>query len=838
MIDSSRIDFRVALRRLRRDRGFTALSVGVLALGICAVATQFSVVNGVYLRGFSFPNGERLTSVQLTDPSRANAFGVPNQQFALDYVEMREQQTTLERMAAYINGATVNMTIDGNALRFTGAYVTDEFLEVLGIRPLLGRDFEPADNQPGAPKVAIISHELWQRDFGGRDDVLGKAVRLNGKPATIVGVMDRGFAFPINEQLWIPLFNEYPPLPRTDQNAAGNTVNVVGALRADATLDQANAEYAAIAKRLADSYPDTNKQFAHAQVEPLIRTFSPPFLRGLLLTMLAFCAGVLVLACVNVMNMQFARATLRAKELAVRSSLGASRWRLIRQMLAESALLAGTGAVLGVAGSLWTTGRLQAAMRSLANPIPAYIEFTIDGPVLGFVVAAAVAATLLSGLVPAYLASRAKPSEVLKDAGRGNSGRLVGRFNRALVVAQIVVTCVLLIGSMLQLQSILRQQEIDHGYDTESVLSARMGLMEGDYPDSARRQIFYDRALRELRANPQYADAALTSRFRMLFTGGTPIEIEGRSYATDADRPNVNFENVSDGYFATLGARLLEGRDFAADDSDAKLPVAIVNAGFAAKHFGNESPLGRRFRTTNPDGTQPGPWRTVIGVVSDLRMIGPFNNPFVDGTGFYVPFFASAVGPAVVEAAAPQFATVLVRPRDGQRAELLANALRGDMRKLDPNLPLYFVSTPEESIDGVLGQPRIIAVMFSIFGLVAVVLSAVGLYGVMSFAVSQRTQELGTRMALGAGQREILRMILGQGLRQLGVGLALGVGAALAIAQLGGDGIRQALFQVDPRDPLTYAAVTSLITLVAFVATLMPARRATRVDPMIALRAE
>ncbi|MCM2270009.1 MAG: FtsX-like permease family protein, partial [Thermoanaerobaculia bacterium] len=561
-------------------------------------------------------------------------------------------------------------------------------------------------------------------------------------------------------------------------------------------------------------------------------------LRGLLLTMLAFCAGVLVLACVNVMNMQFARATLRAKELAVRSSLGAGRWRLMRQMLAESAILAAVGAVLGVAAAYWTTGQLMSAVRNLPNPLPSYIVFAIDGPVLAFVVAAAAAATLLSGLVPAYLASRANAAEVLKDAGRGNTGRLVGRLNRALVVAQIVVTCVLLIGSMLQLQSILRQQKVDYGYDTGGVLSARMGLMEGDYPDAARRQLFYDRALRELRANPEYAGAALTSRFQMLFTGASPIEIDGKSYATDADRPTVNFENVSDGYFATLDVRLLEGRDFAPDDSDGKLPVAIVNAGFAARHFGTGSALGRRLRTVNNDGTQVGPWRTVVGVVADVRMFGPFNNPFVDGTGFYVPFYASPIGPAVAAAAAPQFATVLVRPRDGARGDLLANTLRGDVRKLDPNLPLYFVATPATNIDGVLGQNRVIATMFSIFGLVAVILSAVGLYGVMSFAVNQRTQELGTRMALGADRREILRMILGQGLRQLGVGLALGLGAALAIAQLGGDGIRRALFQIDPRDPLTYLAVVSLITAVAFVATLVPARRATRVDPLTALRAE
>ncbi|MFN7940117.1 MAG: ABC transporter permease [Thermoanaerobaculia bacterium] len=838
MLDTSCQDLRIGFRLLAKEKGFAGIAVAVLALGICAVATQFSVVDAVFLRGFSFPNADRLVSVQLIDPTQTTPFGVNSQIFPLDYLDLREQQKSLDRMSAYLNGSTVNMTVDGNPQRYTGGYVTEDFFRVLGVRPILGRDFEAADNAPGAPKVAIIGHQLWQRDFGGRADVLNKAVRLNGKPATIIGVMEKGFAFPQNEQLWIPLFNEFPPVARNDQNSAANGVAIMATLRPGTRVEQANAEYAGLAERLAKAYPDTNKAYATALVQPLIRTFSPQFLRGLLFTMLGFCVGVLMLACVNVMNMQFARATLRAKELAIRASLGATRWRLIRQMLTESSLVAGIGAILGVGGTFWTNRLLDRALHGLPNPIPAYIEFRINGPVLIFVAAAAAVAALVSGLIPAALASRPNPAVMLKDSGRGNTGRIVGLLNRGLVVFQIAVTCVLLIGSILQLRSILKQQRIDYGYDTRGVLSARMGLMEGDYPDSDRRKLFYDRLLRELRADGEYERVAMTTRFQMIFSGNGPIEVEGKTYKENRDRPNANFENVSDGFFATLGAKILEGRDFSVEDLDARLPVVIVNAAFAKKHFPTESALGHRVRTVDASGTQFGAWRTIVGVVSNLRMTGPFNNPNVDDTGFYAPFYASIFGPLATEPAAPQFATVVVQPHPGQDAAKMANTLRRDAAKLDPNLPLYFVATPAVNIDGFLGQNRIIATMFSVFGVIAVILSAVGLYGVMSFSVNQRTQEFGTRMALGADRQRILRMVLRQGLRQLGLGLGIGLVLALAIAQVGGGGIRQALFQVDPRDPLTYLSVSLLITLVAFVATLLPARRATRVDPVLALRAE
>jgi putative ABC transport system permease protein len=829
-------DLRVGLRILIKERSFCALAVIVLALGICGVTTQFSVVNGVMLRGFSFPNSDRMVGVSFIDPSSRTFFGVNNQISSMDYEEIEPEQKSLELMAAYLNGSTVNVTVDGHPQRYQGVYTTPNFLRILGISPILGRDFTADDNKTGAEKVALVGYGIWQRDFGGAQDIVGKGVRINGTPATVIGVMPKGFAFPTNEELWLPLYTDFPVRPRKDPQ--NNFPGVIGLIKRDVSLDHANAEFTMLAKRLADAYPDTNKQYNTGQVEPLIKTFTPRQLRATLLTMLGFCVGVLLIACVNVMNMQFARATLRAKELAVRSSLGATRGRLIRQMLTESLLVAGIGAAIGIGLAYICNDWLTASTRNLDNPIPSWISFDIDLPVLLFTVGATVIAAIVSGLLPAYMASRANTVEMLKESGRGNTGRGINIVTRGLVVFQIVVTFILLIGSLLQLKSILNQQTIDYGYDTAGIMSARMGLMEGDYPNPDARRIFYDRLVRDLKANPEYEAVALTNRFRMVFSGNGPIEIEGKKYQDKKDRPLANNEQVTGGFFDVMGQKLIAGRTFTDADLDSKLPVAVVNVAFARKHYGNDSALGRRFRTVGNNGTVFGPWRTVVGVVSTVRMLGPFNNPGVDDSGFYVPFYSSVFGPALPAPLASQFATVIVKPRGGQKADALANVLRRDVNKADPNLPLYFVDTPKKQLDGQVAQNRIIATMFSIFGLVAVVLASVGIYGVMSFAVNQRKQEFGVRMALGADYGRILGMVLRQGTIQIALGLAIGLLMTLGLVALGGSGIQNTLFGVSARDPLVYGAVITLVTVVSLIATFVPARRATRVDPMIALRAE
>jgi predicted permease len=688
--DSILQDFKVGLRVLLREKGFCALAVVVLALGICGVTTMFSVVNGVMLRGFSFPNSDRLVSVNFIDPTSRNFFGVNGLVTSMDYEEMRPKQRSFELMAAYVNGSTVNATIDGSPRRYTGAYITEEFMRILGVAPMLGRDLRPEDNAPGAEKVALISYALWQRDFGGSQGIVGKELRINGTPATIVGVMPQGFAFPQNEELWVPLFSEFPPRARDDPRNVNPAI--LALIRKDVSLDQANAEMTTFAKHVAETYPDTAKQFNEAQVEPLLKAYTPAPLRGTLLTMLAFCVGVLLIGCVNVMNMQFARATLRARELAIRSSLGAGRARLIRQMVSESLLVAVAGTGIGVGLAYLCTTLLTTTVRSFDNPPPAWITFDIDGPVLGFTLAAMIAAAIVSGLPPAWMASRSNVVSVLKEGGRGGTSRATRLVMRTLVVLQVVVTCVLLIGSLLQMQSILKQQTIDYGYDTTSIMSARMGLMDGDYPSQEARKVFFDRLVRDLRTSPEYQAVALTNRFRMVFSGSGPIEIEGKEYKEKKDRPNANFEQVTGSYFEITGQKLVEGRTFEDDDLDSKLPVAIVNAAFAHKHFGNDSPLARRFRAL--DGNQqPGPWRTIVGVVTTVRMLPPFNIPNVDETGFYVPFYSLPNGPIKPEPSVSQFATVLVKPRGGLKADALANSVRRDVAKVDSNLPLYYVGT-------------------------------------------------------------------------------------------------------------------------------------------------
>lgn len=835
MGDNLRRDLRIGARVLFKERSFSALAITVLALGIASVTTMFSVVNGVMLRGFSFPNADRLVSATFIDPTTVTFFGVAGQLSSMDFQEVEPMQQSLDLMAAYLSGSTVNMTIDGTARRYTGSYPTENFFRILGVAPMTGRDFTAADNQPGAEKVAIIGYGIWQRDFGGAADAVGRVVRINGSPATIVGIMPQGFAFPTNEELWIPLYTEFPPLPRNDPQAISPAV--LGLIKPGVSVDQAEAEWTGLAQRFAAEYPESNERFNAGQVQPLIQNFIPAPLRGTLLTMLGFCLGVLLIACANVANMQFARATLRARELAIRSSLGANRIRLVRQMLTESLLLSAIGAAVGVALAYGAIDWLTATVRAFDPPPPSWIQFDLSPMVLLVTIGTTVIAAVASGLLPAIGSSRANAVDVLRDSSRGSTSRRLGLISRGLVVFQIFLTCVLLIGALLQVRSIMAQQTIDFGYDIETVMTARMGLMDGDYPTSEARRIFYDQLEDRLAANAAFSASALTNRFRMTISNTAPIEIDGEDYVEGGARPTTNIDQVTPGFFTLTGQRLLEGRAFTEQDQDVRQPVAVVNADFARRHFGTGSALGRRVRVVSGGNTEAGPWRTVVGVVSPVRMMGPFNNPGVEDSGFYVPFYASVFGPLQTEPIASQFATAAVTARGGS-VDALAAELRREVAALDPNLPLYYVGTAKSQIDAFVSQNRVIASLFSSFGVIAVLLAGVGIYGVMSFAVNQRTQELGVRMALGAGRNRILRMVLTQSAVQVVIGTAVGAGVAYALATVGGAGIQSVLFGVDPRDPTIYGAVVLLVAVVAFFATFAPARRATRVDPMIALRAE
>jgi putative ABC transport system permease protein len=835
ILDSFRQDVRVGFRVLFKDKAFCFLAVLVLGLGIGGATTQFTVVNAVVLRGFSFPYPAQLMNIGLIDPQASasnNNFGLGVIPWTQDYEDLRNAQQSFAMMAGYLSRRTVNVTYKNNPQRYAGAYVTEDFLKILGVSPIMGRDFTPADNKPGAEKVTILSHEIWRRDFNRDPNIIGQSVRMNGKAATIIGVMPPNFKFPVEEQLWVPLYNEFPPRQRGDltELVNGSPPSVMGRLKPGVTIDQANAEFVGLARRLAQDNPKTNSTLVSASVQPLLNALAGPQLRQQVWGMLAAVVLVLLIACVNVMNMQFGRAALRAKEVAMRGALGATRWRIVRQMLTESFVVAVFGAVAGVVLAYWGVDMLVRATSALPNPLklPYWIQFKIDGSVLVFTVAITLVATLASGLVPALVAAKGNSAEILKEGGRGNSSRLVNIITRVLVVGQIALTAALLIAATLQIKSIRNQVTLNYGYDENAVYTARIALMEGAYPTEEARREFLFRAVRALRAKPQFDSVAMSDRFRMTFAGQGQYEVDGQNYVADRDRPLGNFEGVSDNYFATLGLKILEGRDFTIDDADAKQPVAIVNASFARKYYGHESPIGRRVRFFNPG--QPQPWRTIVGVVPDTLMQGPFDQE-TDTAGIYLPLLG--------ENPAEQYCTIIVRPRPGQRADTLGPALSKAVAELDSNLPIYYIGTPSQLHSEILGRNRIVATLFAIFGAVAFVLSAVGLYGVMSFSVNQRTQEFGIRMALGADAARIFRMVMTQGAWQLVIGLVLGAGsAALLLGVVAAAALQNLLFKVNALDPSIYFAVAALLTIVAAASCFVPARRATRVDPMVALRYE
>lgn len=834
ILDSFIQDARIGFRILFKDKIFCFLAVLVLALGIGGATTQFTMVNAVVLRGLAFPHPEQLVTIGLIDPNASdqnNNFGFGVIPTAQDYEDLKAAQQSCSLMAGYLSGSTINVTYKGNPQRYNGGYVTEDFFKITGVSPILGRDFNAADNKPGAEKTIILGYEIWKRDFNCDPNVVGQSVRVNGKAGTVIGVMPPNFKFPNLEELWTPLYNQFPPVPRGQLVIGPNNAApaVIGRLKPGVTLDQANAEFSALARRLAKDNPKTNQNFTAASVRPLASSLVGLRLRQTVWAMLVAVILVLLIACVNVMNMQFGRAALRTKELAIRGALGATRWRLVRQMLTESLVVAVLGGLAGVLLAYWCVDLLTRAMDALPSGfgLPYWIQFTIDGRVLAFIVGITVASSIVSGLVPALVSAHGNAAGVMKEGSRGNSSRLVNGITRLLVIGQIALTAALLIGATLEIRSIRNQLQLNYGYDENGVYTARMALMEGAYSEEGRRE-FFQRALRQLRANPEFASAALTDRFRMTFATDGQYEVDGENYLTDRDRPRANFESVSDNYFSTLGLKILEGRDFTIDDADAKQPVAIVNASFARKHWGNQSALGHQVRIFNPG--QPQPWRTIIGVVPDTLMQGPFEQQ-ADSAGFYMPLLGASPP--------TQFCTILVRPRLGQRAETLGPALKKAITRLDSDVPIYFPGTPARLHAETLSGNRIVVSLFAIFGGVAFILSAVGLYGVMSFSVSQRTQEFGIRMALGADARRIFRMVITQGAWQLITGLMLGAGtAALLLGVLAAAALRNILFKVNPLEPSIYFAVAALLTTVAAISCFVPARRATRVNPVEALRYE
>ena len=802
-------DFRIGLRVLLKEKSFFAISVTVLALGICGVTTQFSVIDSALIRGLPFSDADRLVQVRLRDPSWAPDRA--RKPWVSDLLDWTKQQQSFAGLAGYYLNGSFIATIHAVPERFSGSHVTEGFFALLGVKPALGRDFTAADQRAEAPRVTIISDAFWKSAFAQDPKILGRTFRLNGATATVVGVMPADYEFS-RDQLWLPYFNEYPLVARP-----GSTPNVVGRLKPGATPEQAVAELSRFARRAAKEFPDTNRDLTEAVVEPLLNNFVGRDARQLMTVMLVAVVAVLLIACVNVMNMQFARATRRTKELAVRGALGASRARLVAQMLTESLIVAIAGGGLGVLLAAWAVDFYSGLVSTLPGgaALPVWLTFKIDGTVLACTLAATAASVLVSGLLPALVASQINALEVLKEGGRGHTSRMVKRVTGGLVVGQIALTCALLIASLLLVKSVNSRYALNFGYDVTTVLAGRMNLETEYHGDDAVRGA-QQKILECVRGMPEFTAAAFTTRRNLMTNLPDTLQIEGR----ENEQMPVALEYVSDSYFNTLGLRPLQGREFERTDTPDKPLVVLVNATFAKKYFPKGDAVGRRLRDDPAE-----PWRTMVGVVPDTLMQGPLDAR-ADGAGLFIPLTNY-----------PQpYVTLVVRGHGAPLA--LSDTLRRGLARLNPNLAIYQLDTPQAFLRSALAQTRTVTTLFSVFALVAVVLSVVGLYGVAAFSVGQRTQEFGIRIALGATPREIMRMVLGQGFGRFAVGAVLGVGLAFVLTRFAGSALNNFLYKTSPHDPATYAIVLALLAFATLAACLIPARRATRVDPMVALRAE
>ncbi|HEU0052719.1 MAG TPA: ABC transporter permease, partial [Longimicrobium sp.] len=692
--------------------------------------------------------------------------------------------------------------------RYDGAYLSANAFRLLRVQPALGRTFREGEDAPGSPAVVVLSDELWRNRFGADRGIVGKTIRVNGEQAEVIGVMGPGFSFPANEVLWVPL-RDAPEAKRVDARQYG----VFGRLKEGVSIDQANVELSGIAKRLASAYPESNRDIG-AAVKPYTESFIGKEPRMMLFTMLFAVFLVLLIACANVANLLLGQAAQRAKEVGVRTALGASRGRIMMQFLTEPLVMAAAGAVLGVGLAALGIKLFNDAIASTQPPF--FIVIRLDAPILLFVLAITLFAALVSGVLPALRASGANVNEVLKDEARGSSSFRGGRLSKALVVFEIALSVGLLVAAGLTTKSVTQLARKDFGVPTRDVFTARIGLPEAQYADSAAQVRFFNQLFPRLAEVPGVQAYTITSHMPVLGSNQGPVAIDGKAYATERDYPEAGSISTFPGYFNTFNVAV-KGRDFGTQDTETSQPVAIVNQAFATKFFGRDDPVGRRIRFGGARSTEP--WRTIVGVVPDLWTDGTDNE---DPEAAYVPY-----------AQAPQrYMSVAIRTT--REPGSLTAPVRDLVASLDPDLPIYFVKTLQGRIDENTWFYRVFGVIFMIMGVVALFLAAIGLYGVMAFSVSRRTREMGVRMALGAQPRDVIRLVLNQGLAQLAIGLTMGIGLAYLLAK----GLEAILFQVKAIDPLVYLSTVVVLAASAIAASLVPARRATRVDPMVALRYE
>jgi predicted permease len=795
-------DLRYGARMVVKRPGTSAIAIIALALGIGLTTVMFSIVQGVILRGLPFEDSDRIALVargRVQEPERREP--VP----AHDFLDWRARQASLESLAGYYRAPAVIASDDALPERLRGLRITPNLMQVLRVAPVLGRDLSEADAAPGAPAVALISYRQWQSRFGGSRDAVGTVVRLNGAPATIVGVMPEKFGFPEAEEIWMPHAIELP-----SKRGDGTRMNVIGRLRDGLTIERAATEFAAIARQLAEAYPE-NKDVT-ARPTPFIAQAIPARIATTFYTMLAAVLGVMLIACVNVTNLQLARAAERAKEYAIRAALGSGRWRIVRQSLAEGLVLSVAGAAIGIGIAQFGTTYF---MRAIADTQPPFwIDVRLDTTVLLFVTAITVAATLVSSTAPGLRVARLDSNAVLKDDTRGATSVRLGRFGRWLVVVEVTVSCVLLVVSGLMIRSILTTSRMDYPFATTDVFFAQAQLDERRYADLPAVRRAAEEMETQLSGVPGVRRVALATG--VPGSGGAQaFSVEGATYARPEERPRAVQATATPGYFDVLGVEAREGRLFTPADTDGAPRVVVVDEGFAARHFGPGSALGRRIRF----GDEKQPWLTVVGVVPALAERQSADQVVESA---YLPF-----------AQAPSRGFVILARTAGDPLAV-GSTLRAAIARGFHDMPLASVN----SLAGELWRRgwafRLFGGLFLTFGAAALVLAAAGLYGVMAFTVRRRTQEIGVRMALGASQRSVLRMVLWQGLWRVAVGVVLGLVPGWYV----GTFMQALLANVTPSDPTVHATTAATLLVTGTIATLVPALRASSVDPLTALRRE
>ncbi|HKY27257.1 MAG TPA: ABC transporter permease [Pyrinomonadaceae bacterium] len=817
-MDSLIKDIRYAIRSLIKRPGFIAVAIITLALGIGANTAIFSVINAVVLRPLPYDDPDRLVMVWETIAGNDRRSVAPG-----NYVDWRDHNTTFTELSAAFNG-NFNLTGDGEPERINGATVTSNLMKVLGVQAQLGRTFQPEDDAGRGNSVVLISDGLWKRRFGADRNIVGRSLAIDETPFTVVGVMPAGFQFPAKSDLWVlgrdrnavslSLISQFPANDWTHERDA-HFLSVVGRLKPGATLSQAQSDIAGIARRAEQEFPQTNEGLSSNVVSLHIQIVGD--VQGLLFILLGAVALVLLIACTNVANLMLARSVKREREMAIRVAVGAGRWRLIRQLLTESLLLSLAG---GVAGLLLSTWAVHLFIKLSPGNIPRLEEASVDLRLLGFAFIVSLLTGVGFGLLPAFHATRVRLSSALKEGGKTTSGRLHRSTRNTLIASEIALAQILLVGAGLLILSYVRASQVDPGFNPQGVLTAKIAPSAKKYPNPKAKAAFYSVVLDRLSHLPGVQSVGMVMNLPLSGSSmNRGFRAEGRPEPKADENITMDYQVVSEDYFRAMDVPVVRGRTFTKADTETSERVIVINQALARRYWPNEDPIGRRMAIG--ESSKETSWRTIVGVVGDMRHAS-LSEPAVP-TAFtvYTQDLESW----------PRMAFVV---KSDSNPAALTSAVRSSLVSIDPSQPVYAIEPMEKLITEQIAPRRFVMSLIALLASVALVLSAVGVYGVISFSVSERTQEMGIRMALGAGKRDVLALVLGQSARIAAVGIVVGLIGAFALTRL----MATLLFEVSPTDPITFAAVAVLLGVVALIACYIPARRATKVDPVVALRYE